>query len=591
MAAGGRRVSYIDPELLQIIEDSMKTSTGYYMYEYDKKSDGEPSIEINFSEQNQEMQKVIIMSSSILSLPRFSVSFSETYRKGSKPAGTVDKIYILFSKVKIDRRHIINLDQKAENTDIYTNIQKFIDLLVELKICPDDLPEDFKRISTKGDGNCLFNAISYQLGGQETPQKVRRDIGTSQKMKTTDREWGTEKEVINASNVYNRTVIWFTYLGGILRFHIIKKATLTKPIVLFNCNLHQKNEQGNHWETIEISDERIKYIYLLYSLYMSVYDEPPVEGYIFLKFKYEYNNIVPQSLFDTGIDRSKTLLYQKTPSMLKKKSTEFFEYFIYYDFEKNPILLFFSNNVHCPHCFNVSTFKYICNKCTKRMFLTTVSYYVEDLTLEQLTNSGYIDYKTRLFKPDFQTLCNRKSEPNIPSGELLFKDEKCSTLQSLFTRIENRYGYRYNVYGFNIPFIRDILMQLPKIWKDGDLILYNTQSLKRSNTPTDVWKYGKEPGMLYPINLVHKPFFELHLDKNDNPLFLYSNIVLPLKLESQFRKSKKITRSKSLKNKKTNKSKSLKKLKNKKSNKSNKSKSLKIKKTKSLKNKKTNKFN
>ena len=587
MAAGGRPV-YIDPGLLKFIEDSRKTSTGYYIYEYDEKNDGEPSIEINFSEQNQETQKVIIMSSSILSLPRFGISFYETYRKGSQPAGTMDNISILFSKEKIGGRDIINLDQTDENTDIYLNIQKFIDLLVELKICPDDLPEDFKRISTKGDGNCLFNAISYQLGGQETPQEVRINIGTSQKMKTTDREWGTEKEVINASKVYNRTVIWFTYLGGILRFHIVKKETLTKPIVLFNCNLHQKNEQGNHWETIEISDERIQYIYLLYSLYLYVYDEPPVEGYIFLKFRYEYN-IVPQALFDSGIDRSNTLLYQKTPSIIRIKNTDKdFDYFIYYDFEKPTPLLFFSNSVHCPHCYNVSTDKYICNKCTKRMFLTTLSYYVEDLTLKQLAKSKYIDGNTRLFKPDFKTLCNRKSEPNIPSGELLFKDEKCSTLQSLFTRIENRYRYRYNVsdISFNIPIIRDILMQLPKIWKDGDLILYNTQSLKSSNTPTDVWKYGKEPGMLYPINLVNKPFFELHLDKNDKPLLLYSNIDLPL--TPAFRKTKKLKRSKSLKslkNKKTNKSKSLK------NKKTNKSKSLKNKKTKSLKKKKTNKFN
>ena len=160
-----------------------------------------------------------------------------------------------------------DLYKKAKNTDIYSNIQKFIDLLVELKVCPDDLPEDFKRISTKGDGNCLFNAISYQLGGgEETPTEVRQKIGTSQKMKTTDGEWGMEDEVINASNVYNRTVIWFTYLGGILRFHIVKKPTLTKPIVLFHCNLHQTNKNGNHWETIEISDERVNYIYYLYSL-------------------------------------------------------------------------------------------------------------------------------------------------------------------------------------------------------------------------------------------------------------------------------------------------------------------------------------
>jgi hypothetical protein len=208
------------------------------------------------------------------------------------------------------------------------------------------------------------------------------------------------------------------------------------------------------------------------------------------------------------------------------------------------------------------------------MFLTTLSYYVEDLTLEQLAKSGYIDENTRLFKPDFQTLCNRKSEPNIPSGELLFKDEKCSTLQSLFTRIKKRYIYRYNVSdkSFNIPSIRDILSGFSQTWKDGDLILYNTQSLKRSNTPTDVWKYGKEPGLLYPINLVHKPFFELHLDENNKPLLLYSNIVLPL--TPAFRKTKKLKRSKSLKNKKT---KSLKK--------------KKINKSKSLKKKKTNKFN
>ena len=240
MAAGGKRVSYIDPRLLQFIEESMKTSTGYYMYQYDKKNDGEPSIEINFSEQSQEMQKVIIMSSSILSLPRFIVSFYEKYRKGSKPAGTMDNIYILFSKENIDGRHIINLDQKAENTDIYSNIQKFIDLLVELKICPDDLPEDFKRISTKGDGNCLFNAISYQLDGQETPQQVRQKIATSREMAFTDRKWGTEYEVIKASDVYYRTVIWFTYLGGILRFHIVKKPNQIPPIVLFNCNLREK---------------------------------------------------------------------------------------------------------------------------------------------------------------------------------------------------------------------------------------------------------------------------------------------------------------------------------------------------------------
>lgn len=331
---------------------------------------------------------------------------------------------------------------------------------------------------------------------------------------------------------------------------------------------------------------------------MSVYDEPQVEGYIFLKFKYEYT-IVPEALFASGINRSKTLLYQKTLSTTKKQNTDKndFDYFIYYNFE-NPIpLLFFSNSVHCPHCFKISTDKYVCDTCRKRIFVSTVSYYVKDLTLEQLTNSRYINANTRLFKPDFQTLCNRKSEPKIPSGELLFKDEKCSQPLSLFTRIENRYRYRYNVSGSDISFIRDILLGLPKIWKDGDLILRNEQSLKRSNTPTDVWKYGKEPGMLYPLNHVYKPFFELHLDENDNPLFLYSNMELPL--QSQFRKSKKLTRLKSLKslkNKKTNGSKSLKikksnRSKSLKNKKSNKSKSLKIKKTKSLKNKKTNKFN
>ena len=566
MAAGGKRVSYIDPRLLQFIEESMKTSTGYYMYQYDKKNDGEPSIEINFSEQSQEMQKVIIMSSSILSLPRFIVSFYEKYRKGSKPAGTMDNIYILFSKENIDGRHIINLDQKAENTDIYSNIQKFIDLLVELKICPDDLPEDFKRISTKGDGNCLFNAISYQLDGQETPQQVRQKIATSREMAFTDRKWGTEYEVIKASDVYYRTVIWFTYLGGILRFHIVKKPNQIPPIVLFNCNLREKNIQGNHWETIEVSTERVQYIYLLYSLYMSVYDdEQPPEGFVFFKYKYEYN-AVPQALFGIGIDKSKTLLYQKTPKITRIQNTDKdFDYFIYYDSEIPTPLIFFSNSVHCPHCFEISTDKYVCDACRRRMFVSTVSYFVEGLKLEHLTTSKYIDDNTRLFNPDFKTLCNRKSEPKNPSGELLFKDKKCSEPLSLFTRLENRYKYRYNVnfFGSDIDYIRDILLSLPQTWKKDDLEIQGHQYLTHAYTPTDVWKYGKEPRMLDPKNLVKNPFFELHLDKDDKPLFLYSNTELPL--TPAFRKTKKskslnkLKKTKSLKKKKINKSKSLKK--------------------------------
>jgi hypothetical protein len=579
MAAGGKRVSYIDPRLLQFIEESRKTSTGYYMYQYDKKNDGEPpSIEIEFeqSEENeeskeskemQEVRKVIIMTSSILSLPRFIVSFSEKYRTGSRPAGAMDKICILFSKENIVGRDIINLDQKAKNTNIYSNIQKFIDLLATLKVCPDDLPDDFKRISTTGDGNCLFNAISYQLEGQETPQQVRQKIATSREMAFTDRKWGTEYEVINASDVYYRTVIWFTYLGGILRFHIVKKPNQMHPIVLFNCNLPEKNIQGNHWETIELSTERVQYIYLLYSLYMSVYDdEQPPEGFVFFKYKYEYN-AVPQALFDIGIDNTKTLLYQKTPKITRIQNTDKdFDYFIYYDFKKPTPLFFFSNSVHCPHCFRISTDKYVCDACRRRMFVSTVSYFVDGLKLDHLTTSKYIDDNTRLFNPDFKTLCNRKSEPKNPSGELLFKDKKCSEPLSLFTRLENRYKYRYNVnfFGSDIAYIRDILLQLPKTWKKDDLTLQGLQSLKYANTPTDIWKHGKEPEMLYPTypkNLVKNPFFELHLDKDDKPLFLYSNTELPL--TPAFRKTKKSKSLKSLKKKKINKSKSLKKKKSK----------------------------
>ena len=583
-AAGGRHPSsYIDPELLQAIEASMKTSTGYYMYEYDKKIDGEPpSIEIEFeqSEENeeseeskeiQEVRKVIIITSSILSLPRFIVSFSEKYKTGSRPTGTMDKICILFSKENIDGRHIINLDKKAKNTNIYSNIQKFIGLLVELKVCPDDLPDDFKRIPTTGDGNCLFNAISYQLKGQETPIQVRQKIATDREMAFTDRKWGTEHEVINASDVYDRTVIWFTYLGGILRFHIVKKLNQMHPIVLFNCNLGEKNIQGNHWETIELSDERIQYIYLLYSYYLLMYKKEPVEGYIFLKFKYEYN-VMPQALFVNGIDESKTLLYQKTPTNIRIQNTDKdFDYFIYYDFKKPTRLFFFSNSVHCPHCFRISTDKYVCDTCRQKMFVSTVNYFVEGLKFDDLTTSKYIDDNTRLFNPDFKTLCYRKSEPKNPSGELLFKDKKCSEPLSLFTRIENRYKYPYKVSGLEIPYIRNKLLELSYEWKDIDRQILGPQSLKHAYTPTDVWKYGMEP-MLYPKNLVKKPFFELHLDKDDKPLFLYSN--LELRLTPAFRKTKKSKSLKSLKKKKT---KSLKK------KKTNKSKSLKKKKSKNLK--------
>ena len=134
--------------------------------------------------------------------------------------------------------------------------------------------------------------------------------------------------------------------------------------------------------------------------------------------------------------------------------------------------------------------------------------------------------------------------------------------------------YRYNVYGSDIAYIRDILLQLPKTWKKDDLALQGLQSLKYANTPTDIWKQGKEPDMLYPTNLVKKPLFELHLDKDDKPLFLYSNTELPL--TPAFRKTKK--------------SKSLKSLKSLKKKKINKSKSLKKKKSKNLKSLKTNKI-
>lgn len=332
----------VDPAILRILEESRLYSTGYYMYKYEKKKDDQtPSIEINFSDEDQEIQEAIIRSSYIMSLSRFIISFSEMYKRGSRP------VVVLFSKAKIDGQQILNLS-KHTNTSIYSNIQKFIDLLATLKVCPDDLPDDFKRISTKGDGNCLFNAISYQLEDQETPRQVRRKIATSREMRYTDEEWGTEHEVINASDVYDRTVIWFTYLGGILRFHIVKKSTKTPPIVLFNCNLGKKKIQGNHWETIELSDERIQYIYLLYSYYLLMYKKEPVEGYIFLKFKYEYN-VVPQALFVNGIDESKTLLYKKTPTNIIIQNTDKdFDYFIYYDFN-TPTPLFFFQIAYIVH--------------------------------------------------------------------------------------------------------------------------------------------------------------------------------------------------------------------------------------------------
>jgi hypothetical protein len=318
-----------------------------------------------------------------------------------------------------------------------------------------------------------------------------------------------------------------------------------------------------------------------------MYKKEPVEGYIFLKFKYEYN-VVPQALFVNGIDESKTLLYQKTPTNIIIQNTDKdFDYFIYYDFKKPTPLFFFSNSVHCPHCFRISTNKYVCDACRKKMFVSTVSYFVEGLKLDRLTKSKYIDDNTRLFKPDFQTLCNRKSELKIPSGELLFSDPKCSQPLSLFTRLENRYKYSYNVSGLNIGYIKDKLSILFPIWKKVDLVLYGRQSLKYDNIPIDVWKYvrGREPEMLYPENLVQEPLFELHLGENDNPFLLYSNIDDPL--NSRFRKRKKTkspNKSKNLKKKKTNKSKSLKSLKLKKTKSLKK---LKLKKTKSLKKKKS----
>lgn len=79
-----------------------------------------------------------------------------------------------------------------------------------------------------------------------------------------------------------------------------------------------------------------------------MYKKEPVEGYIFLKFKYEYN-VVPQALFVNGIDESKTLLYKKTPTNIIIQNTDKdFDYFIYYDFN-TPTPLFFFQIAYIVH--------------------------------------------------------------------------------------------------------------------------------------------------------------------------------------------------------------------------------------------------
>jgi len=252
-----------DFELKQAMEQSMiEQKSSFYMYRnfFSRKLEPLQQFEINFDDFYDTLQLL-----NFSELNEFSIEFEKEKEKFKKES---EKIILYFSKIYYAELRLEKLDYKTE-----TNLIDLIKIYLERnklfflkssppKLCPDNLPFGFTRIPTTGDGNCLFNAISYQyninklLEDRKTPYQVRQDIATNPRMKK-EGEWGTEDEIINASLKYKRTFIWFTNLEGEVRFNYSKFDSRYIPIILFNCNLNRENNQGNHWESLELDDYHI----------------------------------------------------------------------------------------------------------------------------------------------------------------------------------------------------------------------------------------------------------------------------------------------------------------------------------------------
>ena len=438
-------------------------------------------------------------------------------------------------------------------------------------------------------------------------------------------------EIISATVLIQHDIILFTYHKGEGE-HVFEKYGENnngKYILLFHCKMSEHSKESNHFVYLEnvynldihhIISEMNKYKVTVWprvmyqistesvrgkepEIYTTINENPDTD--FFLKFRLNTQTSVSLEKGKGMKDRIKLdipitikkdrqipepSLYLNTVAddkQLKKLNTILFKK-----------LCQFSG--YCPHCFYLSENKYICDRCKKRMFVYTLVYKLKELSPEMLISSEMIDINTR-FKRGLAIFYGEKSEvkSDLVSGELEY-EEKDSPVY-LLTGWENRYKYKYNLFGYEF---KDIASKLKK---NTQQIIYSIKGEDPTSiTSTDIWKFD-DKNFLIPDRLVVEPKHELHLDKDDNLLFLYSKSKIKLP-DLAFRKTKKPNssislRSKSLnklKLKKTNKSKSLNKLKLKKLNKSKSLKSLKslknlknkkTNKSKSLKKKKTNKFN
>jgi hypothetical protein len=105
-------------------------------------------------------------------------------------------------------------------------------------MCSDNLCIEIHKVA--GDGNCLFNALSLAFSGSQSSSRVVRDAvvahmispeyrdeiqaavepDNSQQMvrfnsriekMLTDREWGTDQEIIATANYFNCSILCFSY--------------------------------------------------------------------------------------------------------------------------------------------------------------------------------------------------------------------------------------------------------------------------------------------------------------------------------------------------------------------------------------------
>jgi len=406
-------------------------------------------------------------------------------------------------------------------------------------------------------------------------------------------------EIISATVLIQHDIILFTYHKGEGE-HVFEKYGENnngKYILLFHCKMSEHSKESNHFVYLEnvysldihrIISEMNKYNvrvwpHVMYQIstesirgkqpeiYTTINDNP--DEVFFLKFRLDTQTSV-------SLEKKKGMKDRITLDIpiTIKKGRQYPEQNLYL----NPVadnkqlgklntILFkklcqFSG--YCPHCFYLSVNKYICDRCEKRMFVYTLVYKLKNLSPEMLISTEMIDINTR-FKRGLAIFYGEKSEveSDIVSGELEY-EEKDSPVY-LLTGWENRYKYKYNLFGYEF---KDIASKLKK---NTQQIIYSIKKDSTSITPTDIWKFD-DKDVLIPDRLVVQPEYELHLDKDGNLLFLYSKTEIK-GLKSAFRKRKKLktNKSKSLKKKKTNKSKSLKK---KKTNKSKSLKKLKLKK-------------